>query len=807
MPRPKRSALLLAALAVVAACVAGYLVVSGGDESTTPTSSGGPESSTPGTGDGGTSVGPTVEPSVPPTVTPTLPAVTIVSDVDGYTWRPVRIGGGGNISGIGAADDGTLVARSDVYGAYIRRADAGSWEQLLTTASLPDAWHVPKMGKGVQEVALAPSDSTRIYVMWAGHLFSSADGGVSFVETSFAATPWNANGPFGRGFGDKMAVDPIAPDHVVAAGPDTPLRRSTDGGESWAETTVPAGLAEQRTSEDSGGEINSVGITGIAFDPGSPGADGRTSVIYAASWGNAVYRSTDGGESWDSIGGPTAVEHAGIDAGGAYYAVDGDRDGPFSVQRFDGDGWTEITPGDWNPNQIADVENPFLAASPTTEGTVVIGFAGQMFVTRDRGDDWDSLSWSDGEGDISWMPEHEDDYYLVASDLLFDPANPSRLYLSTGEGVQYADLPADGDQLTWIEQTRGMETMVATGIASTVDGPPVFSVFDFGQFSGSAELDDFELIKGPVDEFAGTTSISASPFAPGVAVSATTSYVGDDPVLAAAATADGGQSWEVFESMPDDAGSAEEFGYGTLAVSEPGNIVWAPGRYFPTAADSFQPYFTTDGGKNWAPVELPGVTSYPEDSIGGFMFGNNLQTIAADQVTPGTFYLYMLGQGVFRSTDGGANWTLVHDGDFTTGDPAFNAQLRAMPGAAGNLFYTDGPAGGHDYTGPQLHGGAPFLRSRDGGATWEQINGVDRVLTFGFGAPAPGAAVAAIYLAGDVNGEYGIWQSTDDAASWNRIGDYPYTVDWVSAISGDINTFGTVYIGFGGSSFVYGVPS
>lgn len=794
---------LLAVAALVAVAVFVALRGRGDEPGTAPPTT--PAVTDPTEGGG------TTEPATgAPVVTTAEPASTAASTAAGYTWRPVRIGGGGYITGLDVADDGTLVARSDTYGAYVREPDATEWRQLLTTEAVPAEWRLPKMGKGTNSIAVAPSDPSRIYLMWAGHVFVSDDGGTTLRQTSFAPVSSNSNAPFGRGFGDKLAVDPADPDTVLVGSNDAPLRRSTDGGVTWSDTDVPVGSPQARLVEVTGGELSSVGVTGISFDRTST-TGGSTPVVYAASWGNGVYRSADAGASWSSVGGPEFVIHGDVDASGSYVALTGDRDGPFGLWRLDGTDWTEITPGDWDPGQIGEVENPFLGVSPTEPGLFVIGYATQLFGTADGGEDWTSMSWRDApDGDVTWAIDPEDDNpYLVAGDLVFDPSSPRRVFLATGEGVQYAELGAElDDTLEWVEHTRGIESMVATEVVSTRNGPPVFGVFDFGQFSGSDSFDDYSLVKGPIDFFSGTTSLAASPFADGFAVSATTDYVQWDRYpISSAYTDDGGASWSVFPSMPKGAESATEFGFGTLAVSEPDNIVWAPGSSWMTETDDFQPYVTTDRGASWRPVELPGVTAYPANSVGGYMFGRNRQTVAADQVRPGTFYLYMLGEGLFRSSDGGATWEERYDGDFSLGDPGFTVLLAAQPGVEGSLFYTDGPAGGHDLTGPQEHGGSPFLRSRDGGATWEQVPGVDKVLTFGFGAPAPGAATAAVYLAGDVNGEYGIWQSTDDAVTWTKLADFPYSVDWVSTISGDQNVYGRVYVGFGGSSYVYGEPT
>ena len=63
------------------------------------------------------------------------------------------------------------------------------------------------------------------------------------------------------------------------------------------------------------------GITGIEFDPALGVTGGITNTIFAASYGNGVYESTNGGASWSAIGGPSNVEYAAVSSTGVYYAV------------------------------------------------------------------------------------------------------------------------------------------------------------------------------------------------------------------------------------------------------------------------------------------------------------------------------------------------------------------------------------------------------------------------------------------------------------------------------------------------------
>lgn len=60
---------------------------------------------------------------------------------------------------------------------------------------------------------------------------------------------------------------------------------------------------------------------------------------------------------------------------------------------------------------------------------------------------------------------------------------------------------------------------------------------------------------------------------------------------------------------------------------------------------------------------------------------------------------------------------------------------------------------------------------------------------------------------GKVNGQHGIWCSASQGARWGKLTDAPLGIyDSMDAISGDPGIFGRVYVGFGGTGFVYGTP-
>jgi len=232
--------------------------------------------------------------------------------------------------------------------------------------------------------------------------------------------------------------------------------------------------------------------------------------------------------------------------------------------------------------------------------------------------------------------------------------------------------------------------------------------------------------------------------------------------------------------------SANKIG-GSLAVSTPLNLVWAPSNKGP-------PYYTRDGGATWLRAEIPGV---PASDIGwGFVFFLNRHIVAADRVARGTFYLYNTPRGLFRSTDGGVSWTLVHPGEIAPWS-GFNAELFAAPGQAGHLFFTAGPQGSVESPHPANN---PLMRSLDGGKTWTPVAGVLEAHAIGFGKGI--GANPAILVVGWVRGQYGVWRSQDDAVTWTRIGDFPLGIlASVGAISGDGDDPNLVYVGFRGAGY------
>src|SRR6516165_797621 len=122
------------------------------------------------------------------------------------TWQALPIGAGGFLTGLSIAQDGTMVIRTDTYGAYIWNGT--EWQQLVTATSMPAAFVTPNLdNQGVYEIAVAPSNSNILYMMFDGNIFQSSNKGTTWTQTSFAqVTGDNANDANYKLDGQKMAV-------------------------------------------------------------------------------------------------------------------------------------------------------------------------------------------------------------------------------------------------------------------------------------------------------------------------------------------------------------------------------------------------------------------------------------------------------------------------------------------------------------------------------------------------------------------------------------------------------------------------
>ena len=186
----------------------------------------------------------------------------VVDPVASNNWQDLKVGAGGWLTGIDIAPNGTMVVRTDTYGAYIWNGT--QWQQLVTSTSMPAAfvaanYNSGNLAQGVYEIQIAPSNSSDLYMMYDGYVFASTNDGTTWTQTSFAQVTESPGDAY-RMNGQKMAVDPYSPNVVVVGTPQNGLFITTNAGATWQSVSgVPVSLT------DSNGTYP--GIDGIEFDP------------------------------------------------------------------------------------------------------------------------------------------------------------------------------------------------------------------------------------------------------------------------------------------------------------------------------------------------------------------------------------------------------------------------------------------------------------------------------------------------------------------------------------------------------------
>jgi photosystem II stability/assembly factor-like uncharacterized protein len=728
-----------------------------------------------------------------------LAKATGPSQGEAYQWSRVAIGGGGFITGLAMDTAGkTLVARTDVYGAYVWSQGDNRWHQLVTAASMPPGDRMQDgVAQGVYEVAVAPSKPERIYMAVKGRIYRSDDRGAHFEAPQSGPFPvsWDANSAW-RLQGPFLAVDPANPDVVLLGTPGQGLLRSSDGGRNWQRVaSVPANPDADPAAPGAQGPGAQVWF--------EPGQDGKpTGRVFAFATGKGMYVSEDRGASFRPLPSdgerPTTLSRGAFARNGAFFAADAHGQ---TVWEYRDGRWRNLV----SQANLAAGRYGAVAADRRTDRVLVMDAAGNGYLSADGGKTWSSITHSVviGEGDPAWL-KVSDTPYFSTSDVLFDPARPDRVWLGHGVGVFHADISGGDTHLAWTSQARGIEELVANDVVQTPGQAPLFAAWDFG-IHVKHDLNAYSTRFGPNRYFIAAQQIDWTPADPAFLVTNASDTrpccAEDGNAVMAGYSTDGGDTWTKFASLPTPPGTRSDdpwrMAYGTIAVSsgDPDNIVWAPAR-------NRAPFFTKDRGRTWEQVSLPGAVG---DAYGSFRHPwYQRKTLTADKAEPGVFYLAHSGEapnaglaGLWRSGDGGASWERVYSGEIAPrSDMA--AKLRAVPGKAGHLFFTSGVAAGD----------TALRRSTDGGRTWSLVPQVNRVDDVGFGKAAASASYPTIYISGQVGGIYGVWRSVDEGRRWQRLVDFPVgTLDQVTVIAGDPNVFGRVYLGYKGSGWIWGEPA
>jgi photosystem II stability/assembly factor-like uncharacterized protein len=216
--------------------------------------------------------------------------------IEGLEWRNI------GPANMGGRIDDFAVVESNPFIIYAATASGGIWKTTnngVTWKPIFDDQSTSTIG----DIAIAPSNPDIIWAgtgepnnrqssSWGNGVYKSMDGGHSWTNMGLQDTHH-----IGR-----IVIHPTNPDivyvaalgHLWGANKERGLYRTTDGGTTWANTN----FIDENT-----------GFIDVAMDPESP------NTLYAASYqrrrrgwgfngggpGSGLYKTTDGGETWDRL--------------------------------------------------------------------------------------------------------------------------------------------------------------------------------------------------------------------------------------------------------------------------------------------------------------------------------------------------------------------------------------------------------------------------------------------------------------------------------------------------------------------------
>lgn len=260
----------------------------------------------------------------------------------------------------------TALALAIAIPAVILASGDGSDEATSgQAAGLPDTPHHHSL--------LVAADDPRTVVLGTHNgLYQPADGGLTWQETALAGQ-------------DAMNLGNAEGGLTWTAGHNV-LASSTDGGQTWQDVR-PDGLPH-------------LDIHGFAVDPRDP------QTLWAALAGQGLYRSTDGGESFELITREVGAGVMALAVTRSGRVLAGDMQQGLFVS--DDDGKT------WRPTLEAGLMG--LAVNPS-DPELILATGPGILRSHDGGRNWDQvLPLEEGAGPVAWAPSEPDTAYVVGFD-------------------------------------------------------------------------------------------------------------------------------------------------------------------------------------------------------------------------------------------------------------------------------------------------------------------------------------------------------------------------------------------------------
>jgi len=607
---------------------------------------------------------------------------------------------------------------------FAAAATGGVWRSTDAGGTFKPAWP-----KGLSQAvgALAITSTGTLY---AGTGESNPGGGsVTFggkgIYTSSNGITWKSLGLTASERISRIAIDPSNEARIFAAATG-PL--FTAGGQRGVYRSENAGATWTRVLQ---GDNDTTGASDVHIDPLDP------SRVYAVMWdhlrvpdfrryggvGSGIYRSTDGGTTWQRLAGGLPPPGPNVGRIGLGMAPS-DPDRLYAV--------------------YIDAAGTFTSAFTSTDG----------------GDSWTLLT------NTSAIGSAQSSYGWWFARIWVDPANPLHVFVagvslvvSTNGGSTWASqssFHADQHAMAWDPNVAGRVYLGNDGgvYRSQANGSPPWTpgtVQPFTQYYSLdvGEQDPNRIVGGAQDNGCSRSYTTANP-----------------DQWNTWACADGLETLISFENQNIVYGCSQ---YGSCVRSTNGGDSssgiggttssrrnWlTPLVFDPSDADVM--YYagnivnrSTNGGVSWTAIspDLTGGDTHPEDA---YPFGT-VTTVAAGKNNPLMLYAGTDDGRLWHTSTGGSPWSLASDPDLPS---RWVTRVVVDPANAAVAYVA--------FSGFRNADASPYvLKTMDGGVSWADITG-----------NLPQAPVNALALTGTglvASTDMGVFLTTNGGATWLRLG-------------------------------------
>jgi len=687
--------------------------------------------------------------------------------------------------------------------------------EVLVPSSVPPPWEQTNgpTGAPMSSIVIHPTDSTVLYSGGPeGSIYKTTDAGESWFPVPI---------PVRRADGHihTLIVDPGSPDTLYAV-ESSGIWKTTDGGETWRERLDGIDPCHQN-------------IGGLVMDPSDPDTlYAATNAAWSCEVTGAVYKTTDGGDSWTNISSslsiPPGARISEMDANNSeiYVSVTDKaawQGGKLFHSTDDGATWDEsefLQPADTSVSRIYmnpdDPEEVWIGLFNIYN----IGMEGLgLFVTYDGGTTWQPVhsfhpgggvnlltkspsgalyanGYRTSDGGSTWenyCDLSESDAYGELGPLAFDPNDEDTLYMALTFGTGLIKT-TDGGR-TWYQINDGMlNTSISMVVAhpnepgtlysGSIHGQGVSKTTDYGyswtRISGRGQgfVDDLEI--SPHDADTVWEAVD----------------VGD-----VFGTTDGGQSWRTIIGTQGDGFRAGSV-YAMAAAPSDADVIYALKNGYgifkvdsrresmqflhqseidytysiavhPTNPDIVYSGYSPKPFQKWAMVRqsTDGGTSWR--TALHVPDSTGITSVAIDPNDPDTVYAGSTGERgeVYKSANGGDSWSKLNE-HFT---------MCTVWGQPQLIIHPDNPL--VVYAATWLGG---TWKTEDAGENWMLLEE----------APISSTALSldpqnsdVIYLADRSTPT--VWKSTDAGSTWEKVADF--SSDGALLVMRVLAANGTVY--------------